>query len=50
MPTLTRYVFILLLLGGIVYAATWSLGTYVEPRPHDITINLPPDRIDQAGR
>ncbi|MEI2384576.1 hypothetical protein [Breoghania sp. JC706] len=50
MPTLTRYLFIVLVLGGLGYAAVWSLGTLVTPTPHDITVQLPPDRIDRAGR
>ncbi|WP_321341916.1 hypothetical protein [Breoghania sp.] len=50
MPTLTRYLFVLLVLGGLGYGAIWALGNLVEPRPHDITIRMPSDRIDQAGR
>ncbi|WP_170122211.1 hypothetical protein [Breoghania corrubedonensis] len=50
MPTLTRYIFVLLVLGGLGYGLVWSLANYVEPNPHEITIRMPSDRIDQAGR
>ncbi|MDJ0933144.1 hypothetical protein [Breoghania sp.] len=48
MPTLTRYIFVLLVLGGLGYAAVWALANKVEPTPHEITIRLPSDKIDQA--
>lgn len=45
MPTLTRYLFILAVLGAGVYGALYSLAHYVEPTPRQITIRLPTDRL-----
>ncbi len=45
MPTLTRYLFILMVLGTGVYGAIYALANYVEPTPRQITIRLPTDRL-----
>lgn len=50
MPTLTRYILVLLVLGGLGYGLVWSLANFVEPRPREITVRVPPERIDDAGR
>lgn len=45
MPTLTRYLFVLLVLGAGVYGALYTLANYVEPTPRQITVRLPTDRL-----
>lgn len=45
MPTLTRYLFILLILGGGIYGVLYALANYVEPSPREITIRMPTDRL-----
>ena len=47
MPTLTRLILSLCLLGGIVVAAIYALGTFVEPAPRDITVRV---QMDGFGR
>lgn len=50
MPTLTRYLFILILLGASGYGLVYFLGNHVEPTPREMTIRLPSDRLYPDGR
>lgn len=45
MPTLFRFVFILAILAGLVYAGMWALALFVEPEPREITTTIPPSRL-----
>ncbi len=45
MPSLIRLILALGLLGGLAYAAMFALATFVEPKPREITITIPPDRL-----
>jgi hypothetical protein len=45
MPSLIRFLFILGVLGGLVYGGLFALATYFEPTPRDITVSVPPDRF-----
>lgn len=47
MPTLTRLLVALVVLAGLGVAAVYSLGTFVEPSPREITVRL---RVDGFGR
>lgn len=40
MPTLTRLLLVLMLLGAIGYGAIYSLATFVEPREREITVRV----------
>lgn len=40
MPTLTRLLLVLMLLGGIGYGVIYSLATFVEPREREITVRV----------
>jgi hypothetical protein len=44
MPSLVRFLTILLVLGGLVYAGMYALATLVDPKPREITVNVPVDR------
>jgi type II secretory pathway pseudopilin PulG len=39
-PTLTRMLLVLILLGAIGYGAIYSLATFVEPREREITVRV----------
>lgn len=41
MPTLIRFVIIMLFLGGLAYGAMFALTVYVEPREKEVTIRVP---------
>lgn len=45
MPTLLRFVVILALLAGAGYAGMVALAYLVEPRPREMTITIPPERL-----
>jgi hypothetical protein len=33
------------LLGGLTYGAMYSLATFFEPKPREITVTIPPDKF-----
>ncbi|MDJ1157421.1 histidine kinase [Chelatococcus sp. SYSU_G07232] len=45
MPTLFRFLVIIGLVAGAVYAAMFALATFVEPEPREITVTLPASRL-----
>lgn len=45
MPSLIRLLFFLGLLGALGYGALYTLATYVEPQPREITVTVPADRL-----
>jgi hypothetical protein len=47
MPSLFRLLFVLGLLGGLAYGAVFSLATYFEPKPREITVTIPQDRLNK---
>ncbi|MHA1189189.1 MAG: hypothetical protein ACTSSQ_01820 [Alphaproteobacteria bacterium] len=47
MPSLIRFLVVLCILGAIGYGGVYALATFVEPTPRDITVRIPPDRINR---
>src|SRR2546429_3726615 len=45
MPSLLRLLVILGLLGGVAYAAMFALANFVQPKPREITVTIPQDRL-----
>jgi hypothetical protein len=45
MPSLLRLLVILGLLGAATYAAMFALANYVQPKPREITVTIPQDRL-----
>jgi hypothetical protein len=45
MPSLFRLLVVLGLLGGVAYGAIFALATLVEPKPREITVTIPQDRL-----
>lgn len=45
MPTLFRFVTILAVLGALVLGAMLALAYLVEPEPRDMTVTIPPARL-----
>jgi hypothetical protein len=41
MPTLFRFLMILLVLAGVSYAGLWALANLVEPQKRDMTTSVP---------
>jgi hypothetical protein len=46
MPTLFRFVMTLAVLAGLAYGAMFALVTYVEPRKGEMSIRIPPEKIN----
>jgi hypothetical protein len=46
MPTLFRFLVICAVIGGSIYGAMWALALFVDPQPREITIRIPPERIN----
>ena len=45
MPSLFRFLVIVAVLGGLGYAAVYVLANFVELKPREITVTIPPDRF-----
>ena len=45
MPSLFRLLLILGLIGGTIYAGLFSLATFVNPKPREITVIITPDKF-----
>ena len=45
MPTLIRFLVVVALIGGLVYAGMFALATLVKPEPREITVTLPNTRL-----
>ncbi|MBZ9937391.1 hypothetical protein LB518_13885 [Mesorhizobium sp. BR1-1-16] len=45
MPTLSRFIMVLIALGLAAFGAVYALATFVEPTPREITIRIPTDKL-----
>jgi hypothetical protein len=45
MPSLMRFLMVVAVLAGVVYAGIFALATMVEPQPRDMTVTVPQDRF-----
>ncbi|HXW42308.1 MAG TPA: histidine kinase [Xanthobacteraceae bacterium] len=45
MPSLLRFLAVIAVLCGLVYGALYSLAHFVQPKPREITVSIPPDRF-----
>ena len=45
MPSLIRLLAVVALLVGIVYGGLYSLAHFVQPKPREITVSIPPDKF-----
>ena len=50
MPTLFRFLLVVGILGGLVYAGHSALAQFVEPQPREITVTIPPDNSSSRQR
>ena len=50
MPTLFRFLLVVGLLGGLVYAGAVWLIYYVDPQPREMTVIVPPDKLFKPPR
>jgi hypothetical protein len=45
MPSLIRFLIVVGILCGLVYGGLYMLAHYVQPKPREITVSVPPDRF-----
>jgi len=46
MPTLIRFLVFCAVVAGIVYGGMFALTLYVKPRPREITVRVPTDKLN----
>lgn len=47
MPTLFRLLMTIGVLAGIAYGAMFALATYVEPKKGEMTVRIPPEKLNR---
>ena len=45
MPSLIRLLVVLGILSGFAYGAVFALATLVQPKPREISVTIPQDRL-----
>lgn len=45
MPTLFRFLFVVAIIIGAVYASIFALATFFDPKPREITTTIAPDKF-----
>ena len=45
MPSLFRFLIVVGLIGGLVYGVIFALANFVNPKPREITVTIPPDKF-----
>ena len=47
MPSLIRLIVVLAVLSGLGYGAIFALATLVDPKEREMTVTIPPDRLNR---
>ena len=45
MPSLFRFLTVVGIIAGIGYGALYALANFVNPKPREITVTIPPDKF-----
>jgi hypothetical protein len=45
MPSLLRFLIVIAVLGAVIYGGLYSLAHFVEPKPREITVSIPPEKF-----
>jgi hypothetical protein len=45
MPSLLRFLAVIAILCAAVYGGLYSLAHFVQPKPREITVSIPPDKF-----
>jgi hypothetical protein len=45
MPSLLRLLSVLAVLGAVVYGGLYALAHFVQPKPREISVSIPPDKF-----
>ncbi|WP_407177502.1 histidine kinase [Bradyrhizobium sp. STM 3562] len=45
MPSLFRFLTVVAIIGAIAYGAIYALANFVNPKPREMTVTIPPDKF-----
>lgn len=45
MPSLFRFLTVVGIIGGVIYGGIFALANFVNPKPREMTISVPPDKF-----
>jgi hypothetical protein len=45
MPSLVRFLTVIAIAAGAIYAGIYSLAHFVHPKPREISVTIPPDKF-----
>lgn len=45
MPSLFRFLAVVALIAAVVYGAIYALANFVNPKPREMTVTIPPDKF-----
>jgi hypothetical protein len=45
MPSLFRFLTVVAVLGGLIYGGVFALANFVNPKPREMTVSIPPDKF-----
>jgi hypothetical protein len=45
MPSLFRFLTVVAVIAGIVYGVIFALANFVNPKPREMTVTIPPDKF-----
>jgi hypothetical protein len=45
MPSLFRFLVVVAIIAGVVYGAIYALANFVNPKPREMTVTIPPDKF-----
>jgi len=45
MPSLVRFLTVIAVLAALAYGGIYALAHFVEPKPREITVSIPPEKF-----
>jgi hypothetical protein len=45
MPSLVRFLSVIAIVGAVIYAGVYALSHFVQPKPREITVSIPPEKF-----
>ncbi len=45
MPSLFRFLVVVAIIAGVLYGAIYALANFVNPKPREMTVTIPPDKF-----
>jgi xanthosine utilization system XapX-like protein len=45
MPSLFRFLTVVAIIAGVAYGAIYALANFVNPKPREMTVTIPPDKF-----